>query len=164
MAKPHAQSAIRKISIYLANSLQQEITMDKLQVVGNNCARNTVSSIITQLTNAGWIITKPSNRSYMCHKVGTGKTNGRTKRNVSLQAFHSVIDQFDISDDVKVVPVETQPVKAEVVSPATSPNSSPINIGDLLEVVYVSRTQTIYAEDADGNAYTIKSFVTTGVA
>ena len=163
---PRKNTAKKRIQTYMASHLGAEVSIRELMTVGE-CARNTVSGAITALVSQGWIITKPSMASFVCHAIGSAKpTYPIAKRQYSLQAMHKVHGAFPTHP--QVVPPAPEVAPPVVVTPVVQPEPVSLPLaavyltlmaGDLLEVVHISKGGRVYGIDNDGNLYTLRKVV-----
>ena len=143
----HKNAKRRIVADVLSQHLGVEYTREELAIL-SGLAPNSVSSAITALVKGGWVITKPTNASYVCHREGkyiAQRNDG--PRPISLRRAHELVEQRG-----PVYPGE-QPALPPVVVP--EPNGVPAP-GDVMEVTFISRHGTVYLEDVDGNHWTAK--------
>ena len=147
---------------WFAANLNKPITLDQMATL-TGATKSSISKNISILTNNGWVITKTSVHTFVCHAVGTINPDvsltkrqpqfrrvQRSKRKVvpTPTQIQDAVDKLAKPPVVEVVPqVVPEPV---AITPVVVEQVDGVKVGDYLEVVFVSRHGLILAQHEDG--------------
>ena len=144
----HAYGTSFKLMEWFSTHIGKTVTMDRLVAI-TGASKGTISTNITILTNAGWVITKPEHSKFVCHRVGSSEPD--TGLTVRRDEFKRVVRSGLSLTPVVAIPNET----VTTIVPQVVDNDRVLQPGDLMEVVFISRVGTIHVEDEHGNHYTV---------
>ena len=148
--RPHnfVQQAVAR---YLLDHPNEDIP-GRLLIEATGGAQNSVSSAIYKLMRRdGWVITKPSKASYKYH--GVGHTINGMPLSQPTKPTGEVVWENPPEATPSVAPdpfVPTVPTVEPTVLPVLA-------LGDVLEVSYITRSGTVYAEASNGRTYRISA-------
>ena len=173
--RPKAPATVPILMDWFSKNLGKTVTIDAMRAMCKGANSATISRSISILTNSGWIITKPGNSKFVCHQ--TGSLAPDMTQTVRREEFKRVVRvqrpaplrEAPITKEAAVT-LASQPTVTPPANPAPSttvtviqptviqPRQTGIGVGDLLEVVYVSRAGTAHVEDTEGRHYILTPF------